>query len=86
MNYQNCNNVQEAGHGLESDLNHDCYVNYEDLEIMADSWLNVCTSPTNCGGADFAPTNGTVDFADFNKFAEQWMQCNVPDEPGCIIN
>ena len=85
--YQDCNAVQAAGYGLPSDLNGDCYVDYEDLKIVADNWLNTdCGSSGNCGGADFTPTNGTVDFADFSNFAQEWMQCNVPDEPGCIIN
>ena len=81
-----CNDVQDANYGLLSDLNGDCYVDCKDLKIVADNWLNECSAPDNCGGADFAPTNGTVDFADFSKFAEQWMQCNVPNEPDCIIN
>jgi len=69
---------------LASDLNGDCYVDYKDLKIMADYWLNTdCTEPTNCGGADFEPTDGTVDFLDFSDFAVQWMQCNNPPDANC---
>ncbi len=85
-NYQNCPQVQAGGYRLKSDLNGDCYVNYEDLKTVADYWLNTdCGSYDNCGGADM-DYDGILTFLDFNNFAEQWMQCNVPDEPGCIVN
>jgi GH35 family endo-1,4-beta-xylanase len=85
--YQDCNDVQDANLGLLSDLNGDCYVNYKDLDIIAGYWLNTdCASYANCDGADFSPTDGTVDFADFSKLAEQWMQCNDPIDAGCFKN
>jgi rhamnogalacturonyl hydrolase YesR len=80
--YQTCEDVWAGGDGLESDLNTDCRVNYEDLEIIVDNWLATdCTEPTNCGGADFEPRDGAVDLYDFSDFAEQWLQCNDP--AGC---
>ncbi len=85
--YPDCAAVQAGGYGLDSDLNGDCYVNLLDLEIMADYWLhNDCTAPGNCQGADFAPTNGTVDFFDFADFGSQWMQCNNPQDANCVPN
>jgi hypothetical protein len=85
--YPDCNAVQAGNHKLDSDLNGDCYVDYEDLAIIAYYWLHTdCTAPSNCQGADFAPTDGTVDFYDFSDFAVQWMQCNNPQDAGCTPN
>lgn len=84
---QNCTQVQSAGYRLLSDLNGDCYVNFADLFIISDYWLNDnCAVNNNCEGADFVPTNGEVDFHDFGSFANQWMQCNNPQGEGCITN
>jgi hypothetical protein len=72
---------------LKSDLSGDCYVNYKDLKIITDHWLNTdCTEPENCGGADFEPTDGIVDLFDFSDFALQWLWCNNPEDPGCVHN
>ena len=85
--YSNCSEVLAAGYRLPSDLNGDCYVDYLDLEIMADYWLNTdCIATGNCQNADFAPTNGTVDFLDFADFGPQWMTCNNPTDAGCNPN
>jgi glucuronoarabinoxylan endo-1,4-beta-xylanase len=83
----NCTNVLAADYGLTSDIDPDCYVNYKDLKIITDNWLNTdCTGPGNCGGADFEPTDGDVDLFDFSRFAEQWMWCNDPEDPNCVHN
>jgi glucuronoarabinoxylan endo-1,4-beta-xylanase len=82
----NCANVLAADYGLTSDLHPDCYVNYEDLKIITDQWLADCTEPDNCGGADFEPTDGVVNFFDLSTFAEQWMWCNNPEDSNCIHN
>jgi hypothetical protein len=85
--YQTCADVQAEGYGLESDLTGDCYVNYEDLKIITDNWLNTdCTEPNNCEGADFEPTDGVVDLLDFSDFALQWLWCNNPEDAGCVNN
>ncbi|MGA2916507.1 MAG: carbohydrate binding domain-containing protein [Sedimentisphaerales bacterium] len=82
-----CNDVQDANLGLLSDLNGDCYVDYKDLDVIADYWLsNNCASSNNCNGADFVPVDGTVNFLDFSDFASQWMQCNNPQDANCIPN
>jgi len=83
----NCADVQAGGYKLDSDLNSDCYVDYEDLAIIAYYWLHTdCIAPGNCQGADFAPTDGTVDFFDFADFGPEWMQCNNPQDAGCTPN
>ena len=44
----------------------------------------VCGEPLD--GADFAPTDGDVDFFDFARFAEQWLWCNDPEDLSCTPN
>jgi hypothetical protein len=36
--------------------------------------------------ADFLPTDGKVNFADFSAFAAQWLWCNGPADSGCVHN
>ncbi|MGA2916265.1 MAG: endo-1,4-beta-xylanase [Sedimentisphaerales bacterium] len=79
-----CATVQAGGYGMPADLNKDCYVDSKDLKIMADHWLDTgCTSPDYCGGADFVPRDGTVNFLDFSDFASDWMRCNNPRDANC---
>jgi len=81
-----CPQILAAGYGLLSDISGDCYVNFEDLEIIYEYWLNTdCATVENCDGADLEP-DGDVDFIDFSDFAEQWMQCNDPQNLNCIPN
>lgn len=35
-----CQDVWQLGLGLTQDLNQDCYINFNDLGMIADSWLN----------------------------------------------
>ena len=85
--YATCAEVQSAGYGLTSDLTGDCYVNYWDLKIIADHWLNTdCTEPDYCGGADFVPRDGVVDLFDYSDFAVQWLLCNNPEDADCVPN
>jgi hypothetical protein len=64
---------------VTGDLSGDCAVDYRDLKIITDNWLRTdCTPPENCEGADFAPTNGKVDFFDFARFVEQWLWWDNP--------
>lgn len=80
---QNCADVHAAGFGLASDLNGDCYVNYKDLGIIADYWLNTSSGElNNCDGADFE-LDGNVDFVDFSTFGLQWLECNDPENLSC---
>jgi GH35 family endo-1,4-beta-xylanase len=86
--YSDCSEVIAAGHRLPSDLSGDCYVNYLDVNIIADYWLNGECDVTNnyCGLADFEPRDGAVDFFDFSDFAMQWLVCNNPEDPECPPN
>jgi hypothetical protein len=85
--YQTCEDVLAGGDGLAADLDGNCYVNYWDLKIMVDNWLRAdCTGPDNCEGADFEPTDGTVDFYDYSDFANQWLLCNDPEDSSCTPN
>jgi hypothetical protein len=62
-------------------------VNHEDLKVIADYRLYVdCQNNNDCGGVDFVPTDGDVDFEDFSDFAVDWMLCNNPEDSGCIKN
>ena len=73
--------VQSNDYVLVSDLTGNCYVSLEELEVLTGYWLN-----TNCGGADFAPVDGDVDFEDFSDFYADWMMCNNPVDSACIKN
>ena len=86
--FSNCAEAVAAGYSLTSDISGDCYVNYEDIEIITSYWLsNRCGWPNNyCDGGDFEPKDSDVDFFDFSTFASQWMQCNDPEGAGCIEN
>lgn len=43
-----CNLLWENGHGIEGDLNHDCYVDLDDIGIFVEDWLK-CTLPGGTG-------------------------------------
>jgi len=82
-----CQQIQDAGLALASDLTGDCYADFNDLQIVAQYWLRTdCATHDDCEGADFEPTDGTVDFFDFSDFTMQWMQCNNPEDPNCTPN
>jgi len=55
------------------DLVRDGYIDFADIRLFADRWLDNNCFPDNCGGADFNGQNG-VDFADFAMFAANWHQ------------
>ena len=85
--YADCNSVQADGYGLEGDLNGDCYVDLQDLALMADYWLQANSATSgNWQNGDFAPTDGTVDFLDFADLASEWMTCNNPQDANCTPN
>jgi glucuronoarabinoxylan endo-1,4-beta-xylanase len=83
----NCPSVLGMGYGLTSDIYPDCYVNYNDIKIITNYWLNIdCSLYDNCEGSDFEPTDGVVNLFDLSTFAEQWMLCNDPENFSCIAN
>jgi hypothetical protein len=82
--YQTCADVQAADAGLVSDLSGNCYVDLQDLKIIADYWLYPnCGGYDNCEGADFVPTDGDVDLFDYSDFAVDWMECDNPEDANC---
>ncbi len=85
-----CAEVLAGGYRLASDISGDCYVDYRDLQIIADYWLYAdCETYNDCEGADLEPSDdpdGDVDFFDFGTFAPQWMQCNDPQDANCTPN
>ena len=80
---QNCTQVQSLGLDLSSDFTGDCYVNFEDFQVLAGYWLYTdCGIHDDCQGADFEP-DGDVDPADLEAFALEWLNCNSPQDTSC---
>jgi hypothetical protein len=52
----------------EADLNSDCVVDFRDLEIMTDDWLE-----SAAGLAADLNSDDTVDFKDYAVLADQWL-------------
>ena len=52
------------------DISDDGKVDFEDLAILANQWLQ----PPGTPSADIALPYGIVDFLDFAKLAENWMK------------
>jgi hypothetical protein len=52
----------------QADLNSDCVVDFGDLEIMADDWLE-----STAGLAADLNADSTVDFKDYAVLADQWL-------------
>jgi hypothetical protein len=63
--------------GLIGDLDCDGAVNFEDLGILTDQWLQ----PPSIPSADIAPapTDGIVNFVDYSILAENWFKLSPPD-------
>ncbi len=55
---------------LPEDLNHDCYVDMEDLNLLAGQWL---TEDPNYRYDLFEDEKGIVDFHDYSVFAASWL-------------
>ena len=84
---ETCSEVWQGGYGLTGDVNRDCYVNLDDLRIMALYWLyNDCWNYNNCGNSDLEVVDGTVDLGDFGNFSIDWGRCNEPSDENCESN
>jgi hypothetical protein len=58
---------------IPGDVTKDGIVDWYDLQIFAGQWLlNTCSTPDWCSRCDI-DQNGTVDFVDFSKLAENWL-------------
>ena len=80
-----CAEVLTEGFGMNSDLSGNCYVDYDDFEIIINHWLDSdCDWPNDyCEGADFEPRDSEVDLFDLSMFSSQWLLCNDPNDPNC---
>jgi hypothetical protein len=70
---------------LAGDLNGDCRVDFKDLAILVNQWLQSPGSPS----ADIAPSpsgDGRVNFQDFAVMAANWLiDCDTnPSDPACV--
>jgi hypothetical protein len=57
------------------DLNGDCHVNFVDLQVLVENWLDDgCNNLNNfCNGADIV-INGEVNFVDYAQLALRWLE------------
>jgi len=55
---------------LRADLNNDCYVNWPDLEILAQEWLE---EPSEERYDLFTDDENLIDLYDFSVLAESWL-------------
>jgi hypothetical protein len=44
----NCEQVWSMGQGMEGDLNKDCHVDFKDVGVFSEDWLN-CNDPAPGG-------------------------------------
>ena len=56
-----------------------------DFNLLADEWLNSCSSPSWCNNCDI-DYSGNVNLADFEIMATMWLvDCNItPNDAACI--
>jgi hypothetical protein len=86
INFQSCQDVWDGGWGLLADINANCYVDLQDLEVIAQYWLSTdCVEPEDCGKANLN-SDSEINFLDYSKFAVDWLQCNKPQDANCIYD
>ncbi len=62
---------------MAADINNDCQVDLEDMQILAENWLGSCNN-YSCGDLN---EDGTVDMGDFVQLTRQWQ-----DKVSVVIN
>ncbi|HPS54242.1 MAG TPA: S8 family serine peptidase [Sedimentisphaerales bacterium] len=75
---ENVSDINFGNHGTscgdwgyyDGDINNDCYVNYEDLYIIASTWLGSGDGDIN--------TDTDTNFEDYAILANQWLLCSDP--------
>ena len=68
---------------LDSDLDPNCYMNFDDVAVFMSAWLDTgCSWPSWCGGADIDESN-EVDFTDFARLLADWPKCTDPNNSNC---
>ena len=56
------------------DLTGDCFVNLEDVAILADWWMQDCDASNEyCDGADLASPGG-IDISDLDALLDDWLE------------
>jgi hypothetical protein len=70
---------------LAGDLNDDCKVDFMDLKVLCEQWLQ----PPGLPSADIAPSpsgDGIVNFQDFAVMAANWLVvCDTnSSDPACV--
>jgi hypothetical protein len=58
------------------DINRDCRVDYEDLEILCDYWLAEINEPNDPAVIADIYEDDIVNFYDWALMADSWLQCN----------
>jgi hypothetical protein len=60
---------------VEGDLTGDDWVDFADFTALAEYWQNDQCAAENdwCGGADFEPPYGVVDYRDLDYLAQRWL-------------
>jgi len=57
------------------DFDDDNDVDFADFSVIASYWMNPnCAGLNDCDGADFAPTDGIVDWNDLGEFCNYWLE------------
>ena len=68
---------------FDSDLDPNCYMNFDDVAVFMSSWLDTgCSWPLWCNGADIDESN-EVDFTDFARLLADWPKCTDPNNSNC---
>ena len=68
---------------LLADLNHNCYVDMFDFNVLGTNWGRTdCVGTTWCQRADI-DMNGRVNLLDLHLFCSQWLFCTDPASSLC---
>ncbi len=81
---QTCGAVWTLGYGKNADINRDCFVGWEDLQLLVEQWLNFDCSSIDvwCSGGDI-DRSGSVNIFDLSNMAAEWLKCNDPQQINC---
>ncbi|HBG78054.1 MAG TPA: hypothetical protein DDW84_04285 [Phycisphaerales bacterium] len=72
-----------GGNGyLEADFNRDCYVDFDDVDVLAQNWLRSDLAPAD-DLIDIRP-DGKINLSDFVVLANQWLLCTDWQDANCV--
>ncbi len=73
------NTVYKCDPELTADIDGDCRVTLNDVQMVSMYWLeDDCQTPDWCGGSDIDQSE-FVDMYEITAVAEQWLRCGYPD-------